>query len=250
MTHDLKNKVVLITGGSSGIGKATAIHFAEHGANVSFSFKDNQVGAEETLKILQEHGVKAQTIKADLTKDQQAQNLVQTTINEFGHIDILINNAGRYIEGDEWNGNADTWAKSIQQNLISVMSVSKYTVEHMQSRNQGVIVNVASRHGFNGQHDALTYASAKAGIINITQAYAKIMSPWGRANSVAPGAVRAGYWVTAPHNELQENIDGTLLKQFVEPKDIAQTIIFLSSQQSRMITGQNIVIDAGFMINK
>lgn len=130
------------------------------------------------------------------------------------------------------------------------MSVSKYAIEHMQTRKKGSIVNIASRHGMSGQHDALTYAAAKAGIINITQAYAKLLAPWGRANSVSPGAVRAGYWATAPQDELDENIEGTLLESLVEPEDIANAVVFLSSDQAKMITGENLVVDAGFLAKK
>jgi 3-oxoacyl-[acyl-carrier protein] reductase len=244
----MKNNIALITGASSGIGQATALQLAKAGANIAFSYKDNKEGADKTVEELEKLGVKALAIQADLTQDSDAKNLVEKTIEAYGRIDVLVNNAGRYIEGDEWNGEADTWEKTLKQSLTSAMSVSKYVVEVMQKQQSGVIVNVASRHSLYGQYDAIAYAAAKSGIVSITQAYAKLMAPWGRANAVSPGAVRAGYWINAPKEELDESIEGTLLKKIIEPEDIADTILFLASDKSRMITGQNIVVDAGFTL--
>ncbi len=235
----LKGKVALITGGSSGIGAATAKLFTQEGAGVVISYKDNKAGADKVGAI---------AIQADLTIETDAENLVKSTLEHFGKIDILVNNAGRYINGDEWNGNSGIWERSLQQNLVSAMSVSKHVIEIMQRHKSGVIINVASRHSVSGQHDALSYAAAKAGIVSITQAYAKLLAPYGRANAVSPGTVRAGYWLTAPKKELDENIAATPLNKFVEPEDIAETILFLASDKSRMITGQNIIVDGGYTL--
>jgi 3-oxoacyl-[acyl-carrier protein] reductase len=242
----LKNKVALITGASSGIGKATALLLAKEGAKIFFSYKENKDGAENVMSEIKNLGADVDSIQSDLIDDSAAKLLVESAYKKYGQIDILINNAGRYINGDEWDGTSDTWEQTLKQSLISAMSTSRYTIEIMRKQKTGVIVNIASRHSLYGQYDALAYAAAKAGIVNITQAYAKLMSPWGRANAVSPGAVRAGYWVNAPEEELEESIQGTLLKTIIEPEDIAETVLFLSSDKSRMITGQNIIVDAGF----
>lgn len=244
----LNDKVVLITGASSGVGRATALLCAKEGASVVFSYKQNKDGADETCKEIERLGSKCLTIQANLCNDSEAKRLVEEAVKKFGKIDVLVNNAGRYIGGDEWDGDSVIWEQSLNQSLVSVMSVSKYAIKHMQEKQSGTLVNVASRHSLFGQMDALAYASSKAGVVNITQAYAKLMAPWGRANAVSPGAVRAGYWKAAPQEELEENIQGTLLKKIIEPEDIADTILFLASEKSRMITGQNIVVDAGFVI--
>ena len=244
----LKDKIVLITVASSGVGMATALLCAIEGASIAFSYKQNKEGAEEVCKKLEKLGAKCSAFQADLSNDAEAKELVEKTLKQFGRIDVLVNNAGRYIGGDEWDGKSEVWHQSLGQSLVSVMSVSKYAIKHMQEKQLGVLVNVASRHSLFGQMDAISYASSKAGVVNITQAYAKLMAPWGRANAVSPGAVRAGYWKTAPQDELNENIEGTLLKKIIEPEDIADTIVFLASDKSRMITGQNIVVDAGYVI--
>lgn len=244
----LKDKVVVITGASSGIGAATALLFAKNGTNVVISYKDNKKGAEEVDSKIKEFNSDVLVVQADLTNDPDAKELIEKAVARFGKIDILVNNAGRYIGGDEWNLDAKIWEESLRQNLLSTMSVSKYAVEIMQKQKLGVIVNIASRHSISGQLDAISYAAAKAGIVNVTQAYAKLMAPWGRANSVSPGTVRAGYWLRATKEELNMNLAVTPLKKLIEPEDIANAVLFLASEKSRMITGQNIIVDGGYSL--
>ena len=229
-----KDKIVLITGGSSGIGKATALLFAQNGADIIITYKSNKSGAEEVINKIKELGRKAMAIKADLIKERQAKKVVEKTLKEFGKIDVLVNNAGRYIDGDEWNGTSKVWIKSLEQNLVSMMSVSKYVIEVFQKQKSGVMVNVASRYSFEGQFDSISYAASKAGVANITQGYAKLLSPWGRANTVSPSAVRAGYWLTAPKEELEKKEN-----RLIQPESVAKKILFLASNEAKDINGQN-----------
>jgi meso-butanediol dehydrogenase/(S,S)-butanediol dehydrogenase/diacetyl reductase len=173
-----------------------------------------------------------------LIKERQARKAVEKTVKEFGKIDILVNNAGRYIDGDEWNGTAKIWIKSLEQNLVSVMSVSKYVIGVFQKQKSGVMINVSSRYSFEGQYDSLSYAAAKAGVVNITQGYAKLLAQFGgRANAVSPSAVRAGYWLTAPKEELEKKEN-----KLINPESVAQKIVFLASEDARNINGQNFPI--------
>lgn len=227
----MQDKVVIITGGSSGIGEATAQLFAEAGAQVVITYKSNESGAQ---KVAEKTGALA--IQADLRQEQDAQKVITSTIKKFGKIDILINNAGRYISGDEWNGSAEIFQESLSQNLISVMNMSKYALEIFLQQQSGVIVSVASRYSTDGQYDAISYAAAKAGIANITQAYAKLLAPFGRANCVSPSAVRAGYWLTAPTEELNAQ------NNLIEPNTVAEKIFYLASDEAKEINGQNIFI--------
>lgn len=244
----LMGKIALITGGSSGIGRATALAFAQEGANIVISYKENVGGAKSTILDLEKYGIGAIAIQSDLANDQDAKNLVLKTIEKFGKIDILVNNAGRYIDGDEWDGTADIWEESLKQSLASLINISKYTTYEMQLKKSGVIVNIASQHSLYGQYDNSAYSTAKTNIANITQTSARLLAPWGRANTISPGAVRAGYWMSGPNQEVEEKIEGTLLKQIIEPEDIAKVVLFLATDNSRMITGQNLIVDAGFTI--
>ena len=234
-----KDKVVLVTGGSSGIGAMTALLFAEQGADVAITYKSNKEGAENVVQKAKAFGRNAICVQADLTQEENARRAVEQTMTEFRKIDILVNNAGRYVDGDEWDGSSEIWSESLQQNLVSMMSVSKYVIEIFQKQGSGVMVNVASRHGMGGEPDALSYAAAKAGVINITQAYAKLLAPFGRANAVSPSATDAGYWHTAPKEELEATLARRPNHKLVDPKTVAKKVLFLASEEERDITGQN-----------
>lgn len=237
------DKVVLITGGSSGIGEATALEFARKGADVVFTYKSNKAGATKVMAEIEKMGRKTLAIKADLTKDKQAKKVIDKAIKAFGKIDVLVNNAGRYIDGDIWDGPSKVWTKSLEYNLLSMMNISRYAIEVFQKQKSGVMVNVASRHGMHGMWDALSYSAAKAGVINITETYSKILAPFGgRANSVSPWATNVGYWLTAPKAELDELLAETPNHKLVEVSTVAQKIVFLASDEARDINGQNIPI--------
>jgi 3-oxoacyl-[acyl-carrier protein] reductase len=231
-------KTILVTGGSSGIGATTAVMFAKNGANVAITYKENKEGAENVIAEIEKLGQKALSIQADLINETEAKNAVDETVKMFGRIDVLVNNAGRYIDGDEWNGTSDIWVKSLQQNLVSVMNVSKYVIEVFQRQKNGVIVNLSSRYSTDGQFESLSYAAAKAGVVNITQAYAKLLAPFGRANAISPGAVRAGYWLRASKEETEAQ------GRLIEPEQVAEKILFLASDNAKDINGQNIQITA------
>jgi len=234
-----ENKIVLITGGSSGIGEATSLSFAKNKADVVITYKENKEGADKVVQGIEKLGQKALAIQADLINEDEAKKVVEETMAKFGKIDVLVNNAGRYVDGDEWNGPSAVWLKSLQQNLISVMNISKYAVEIFQKQKSGVMVSVASRHGIHGMSDGLSYSAAKSGVINISEIYAKLLTPFGgRANAVSPGAVRAGYWLMAPKDELEAQ------GKLIEPEMVAEKILFLASDEARKINGQNISITA------
>ncbi|MES2225779.1 MAG: SDR family oxidoreductase [Patescibacteria group bacterium] len=234
-----EGKVILVTGGSSGIGACAALLFAEEGGDIAFSYKSNEAAAAEIAAKIKGLGRRVLVIQADLVNENEAKEMVARVMDEYGRIDILVNNAGGYIEGDEWNGTVEIWTRSLSQNLISTMSVSKYVLEIFQKQKSGVMVNIASRHGMTGDYFALSYAAAKAGVINITQAYAKLLEPFGRANSVSPSATHAGYWLTAPQQELEETLAARPDHKLVEPETVAKKIVFLASPEAREITGQN-----------
>jgi 3-oxoacyl-[acyl-carrier protein] reductase len=236
----LKDKTAIITGGSSGIGAATAILFAKQGANVVITYKENEKGANEVAEKIKNLGKEALIVQADLINEMDAKKVVDETMKKFKQIDILVNNAGRYINGDEWNGPSELWIESLQQNLVSAMSMSKYTIEIFQQQKSGIIVNVSSCHSGSGKYDSISYGAAKAGMVNMTQSHAKLLRSFGRANCVSPGAVNAGYWLTAPKEEIEANLATKFFGKFSEPEDIAEIILFLAAHKSSMNTRQNI----------
>jgi len=238
---DLKNKIVLVTGSSRGIGKAIALLFAKKGAKVIVNYSKSEKEANEVVNEIKNIS-DCIAIKCDVSNENQVKKMIEKIIQKYGRLDILINNAGKYIDGDEWNGSSDIWEETLRQNLISAMNTSKYAAQIFIKQKSGAIVNIASRHSVSGQFDALAYAASKAGIVSITQAYAKLLAPFAKVNSVSPGATRAGYWLHAPKEELEE-ITSKHDKKLIEPEEIANVVLSLFSPEHSNVNGQNIIVD-------
>lgn len=164
----MKGQVVLVTGGSSGIGKSIVLLFAKGGARVIFSYKDNLDGAKGLLGLATKVKGEIYFEQADLCKQADGVRLVESVVKRFGRIDILVNNTGRYLDGDEWDADMAIWVDSLKQNFLGAVNVSKNAIEIMKRQKSGVIVNIASRYSVSGQYDALTYSAAKAAIVNMT----------------------------------------------------------------------------------
>ena len=237
----LKNKIALVTGSSRGIGKAIALMLSKEGAKVIVNYSKSEKEANEVLKEIKKNsdGI---AIKCDVSDEKAAKEMIDRILKKFGRIDILVNNVGKYIDGDEWNGSSEIWEETLKYNLIPAMNVSKYVIEIFQKQKSGIIVNIASRMSVSGKFDAIAYSAAKAGIVSITQSYAKLLSPFGRANAISPGAVKAGYWLRAPKEELEQTIATLPKKRLIEPEEIANKVLFLVSDESKEINGQNILM--------
>lgn len=245
----LKNKVAIITGSSSGIGASTAVQFAKEGAKVVVNYLSNSEGAEKIKNEIEKSGGEAILIQANISIEADAKRLIEETIKHFGTLDILINNAGKFNHQDCWNGSFDAWQETIANNLFSALNCSKFAGEYFLKNKKGVIVNIASRFGLVGDFEAITYGASKAGIINITKAYAKLLAPFGRANCISPGPVKTGYWATEEAQQLiPETIKDIPLGKLAEVEDIVNGILFFSCDDSKMITGQNLQIDGGFTL--
>jgi 3-oxoacyl-[acyl-carrier protein] reductase len=235
-----KNKVVLVTGSSRGIGRATALLFAKEGAKLIINYSKSEKEANQVVQEINKIS-EAISIKCDVSNEEHVKKMFQEILLKFGRLDILVNNAGKYIDGDEWNGNSKIWEETLRNNLISVMNTSKYAAEIFIKQKSGIIINIASRYSVSGQFDSLAYSASKAGIVNITQSFAKLLSPFGRANCISPGPVRAGYWLRAPKEELDALLKH--YKRLLEPEEIAEKVIFLTSNESLGINGQNILMN-------
>jgi len=244
----LQNKVAIVTGASSGIGAATAIKFAAEGAKVVINYHSNRAGAEEVYNKIKKLGGQAIFVQADITREADAKKLIDAALSEYSDLDILVNNAGKYVDNDEWNGEFIAWQETLNLNLITALNCSKHACNYFINAKKGILINLASRFGVIGDEYGIAYGAAKAGIINITKAYAKVLAPYGRANAVSPGATKAGYWATAPESEVEAVKEKILLKSLNEIGDIANAILFLACDDSRMITGQNIIVDGGYTL--
>ena len=187
----MNNKVVLVTGSSRGIGKATIIEFAKRGYNCVINYIKSDDEAN-TLKeeLEKEYSIKALSIKADVSNENEVKEMVSKIISEFGHIDVLVNNAGIAIDKDFEDRTVEDWNKTLTTNLIGPFLVSKHVGEVMLKQESGKIINISSTNGINSFFPtSIDYDASKAAVINLTHNLAIQFAPYVNVNSVAPGWV-------------------------------------------------------------
>ncbi len=247
----LKGKTAVVTGGASGIGEATALLFAENGCNVVVSDLQEEKGNNLVQKIRQLNG-KAIFVKADVSKPQDCEILVNKTIAAFGSLDIAFNNAGI---GGESNAIADMsiegWKKVIDVNLNSVFYCMKYELMQMQKQGNGAIVNNSSILGQVGFANAAAYVAAKHGIIGLTQNAALEYSAKGiRINAIGPAFINTPLLTEAG---MDDNVKQTVLVpmhpigRLGEPREVAELVVWLSSDKASFITGSYYAVDGGYL---
>ncbi len=243
---DIKNKVVVITGSSSGIGKATALRFAQEGAKVVVNYHVNKEGGEETVKEIKDAGHEALLVKADVSNPQEVEQLFKTAVDTFGTVDILINNTGISEEKPFLEMTFEDISKTINTDLVSAMLCSQAALKIMQERGAGKILSTSSIRGAEHGGRAVIYAAAKAGINSFTKTLAKQVAPNIQVNAVGPGFVKTRGYDKRSAEQIKEFLDGTLLKRWVTLDEIADTFIFLAKNDA--MTGQVIYVDAGFLL--
>jgi len=243
----LKDKIVLITGSSSGIGKTTALRFAKEGAKVIINYNINKKGAEETLNEVKKLGTEGLIVQADVTKPKEVEILFKTVIEKFGTIDVLINNAA--IGTDKvpfMEAKYEDILEMINTDLISAMLCSQQAVRIMEKQGYGKILNTSSVRGAEYGGRAIVYAAAKAGINSFTKTLAKQVAPKIHVNAVAPGFVKTRSYDKMTKEMIDFFINQTYLKRWITADEIADTFVFLAKNDG--LTGQVIYVDGGFTL--
>ena len=253
-THfDLKGKVALVTGASSGIGRATAMALAASGADVAINFNRNESGAEAARAEIVNAGGKAIVVQADVTKAADVQSLVKQTEREFGPIDILVNNAGSLIERLKILELSDErWDEVMDLNLKSAFLCSKAVAETMINRKSGSIVNVSSIAGRNGGAlGSIHYSTAKGGIITFTKGLAKELAPHGvRVNAVSPGVIATPFHEQFSSADMMKAYIGMIpLGRIGQPEEVASVVCFLASDAASFLVGETIEINGGMFMD-
>jgi NAD(P)-dependent dehydrogenase (short-subunit alcohol dehydrogenase family) len=250
---DLSGKVALVTGASSGIGRATAIALAEQGAAVAINYNQNQTGAEETRQRVLAAGGRAALIRADVSNSGQVRSMVERVVSELGPIDILVNNAGSLIERLKiLELSEERWDQVIDVNLKSAFLCSQAVVASMMERRAGVIINVASIAGRNGGGPgAIAYATAKGGLITFTKALAKELAPYGiRVNAVAPGVIATKFHDQFSTPEMIRAFTASIpLGRTGTAEEVAWVIAFLASSAASYLTGETVEINGGMLMD-
>ncbi|MEW5759065.1 MAG: 3-oxoacyl-[acyl-carrier-protein] reductase [Candidatus Omnitrophota bacterium] len=240
-------KVVLITGGSRGIGKAIVEKFANSGFKVAFTYNKNANLAQEIVTDLNNSDIIA--LQADVSDFNRAKEVVKEVKARFGQVDILVNNAGIKIDKSFLMMTQDDWRQVVTTNLDGVFSYAKAVMFDFLKRSSGNIINISSISGVIGLPGQVNYSASKAGIIGFTKALAKEVAKQNiRVNAVCPGFIETEMLDTIPQNLKDNLIQAIPLKRVGNIKEVADLVYFLASPDSSYITGQVIVIDGGLSL--
>ncbi|WP_424962228.1 3-oxoacyl-[acyl-carrier-protein] reductase [Ekhidna sp.] len=244
----LEGKTALITGASKGIGKAIAEQYAAQGANVAFTYLSSIEKGEALEKELASKGIKAKGYRSDASDYQAAQDLINSVVEDFGSLDILINNAGITKDNLLMRMSEEDWDAIQNINLKSCFNTVKAACRTMMKQRSGSIINMSSVVGVKGNAGQANYAASKAGIIGFTKSVALELGSRGiRCNAIAPGFIETEMTDALDEKTVQSWRDAIPLKRGGSPEDVANACVFLGSDMSSYITGQTIQVDGGML---
>src|SRR5947209_4826360 len=244
----MNTQVVLITGGLTGIGRATALAFAKEGAQVVVSGRRDEEG-QKLVSEIRKAGAEAEFIRADVRHEEDVRNLIDKTVERFGRLDVAVNTAGTEgVPGPVTEQTADSYAATFDTNVLGTLLSMKHELRVMLAQGSGSIVNVSSTFGQTGGAGASLYAASKHAVEGLTQSAALEAAGSGvRVNVVAPGPIDTGMLTRFTGTDARKAalIAGVPLKRVGLPDEIAQVIVFLASNKSAFITGATIAVDGG-----
>lgn len=247
------SKVVAITGGAQGIGRAIALQFAEEGYYISLVDVNKEAGFE-VIQMIRQQGGKAMFMCADVSDEQAVRKWIQLTIEDLGGFDILINNAGIGIGGSLFQLSLADFDRVLSVNLRGTFICSKYAAQWMESNGSGSIINIASTRALMSEANTEAYSASKGGILALTHAMAVSLGGSGiRVNAISPGWIETRDWKFSPNAVQPQHSKQDRLQHPVgrvgKPEDIAHACLFLADEKAGFITGQNMIIDGGMTIN-
>ena len=244
-----ENKVALITGATRGIGKEIALELAANGFDIAVNYRNEQAGMEELKKEIEKNNVRCEFVKADVANFEDCESMVKETIEKFGKIDVLVNNAGITKDGLIMRMKKEDFESVIDVNLTGTFNVTRNVIPHMLKQRSGRIINVSSVVGVAGNAGQTNYSASKAGIIGFTKSLAKeVASRNILVNAIAPGFIDTDM-TSVLSDAVEEGINAQIpLKRMGTPKEVAKVVKFLSSEDSSYVTGQVINIDGGMVM--
>ena len=254
MTGKLTGRVAIITGATSGIGKATALLFASEGADLVITGRRAELG-QRVAEECRLKGVRSAFVQADHTRPEDCERVVAETLRLFGKIDILFNNAGIVLNGTAETTSEEDWNYLMALNVTAVWRMSRLVLPHMRAQGKGVIVNNASDWGVVGAADALAYATSKGAVVLLTKSMALDHAAEGiRVNAVCPGDTLVDRWIeqgyfkdsgAVTYEQASAEAGYLPMKRFGRPEEIARAVLFLACDDSSFVTGATLLVDGG-----
>lgn len=246
----LENKVAIVTGAGSGIGRGIALKFLAEGAKVVLA-DWNLENAEQTIKIAKKDDRAAFVLKVDVSQENEMKELIDKTETDFGGLDIMVNNAGIFLADLADQATGESWSRQIEVDLKSVWLGSKYALLEMKKVKKGKIINISSVAALVGFNGSFSYSAAKGGVTAITRQMALDYASFGiNINAIAPGAIETSMSkpVLNDPEMLKQVLSQIPFGRIGQPEDIANAALFLASDESNYITGQVLVVDGGWTI--
>ena len=244
-----ENKVALITGATRGIGKEIALELAENGFDIAINYRSEKDVNDEVKNEIEKNGVRCEFVKADVSDFEQCESMVKDTIEKFGRIDVLVNNAGITRDGLIMRMKKEDFESVIDVNLTGTFNVTRNVIPYMIKQRSGRIISLSSVVGVAGNAGQTNYSASKAGIIGFTKSLAKeVASRNILVNAVAPGFIDTDM-TKVLSDSVKEGIHAQIpLRRMGTPREVAKVVKFLSSEDSSYITGQVINIDGGMVM--
>ncbi len=243
------SKTVIVTGASKGIGAATAIYFANKGYNVVINYNESYQSASLLSRSLNEQGCNTVAIKANIANKLDAQRLIRETVDRFGSVDVLVNNAGVSFIGTITDTDEYDSDRIFDINLKGVYNCCKAVTPYMVNQKSGKIINISSMWGQVGASCEVAYSASKAGVIGLTKALAKELAPSGiTVNAIAPGLIETSMNNDISAEDLSAFVDEIPIGRMGSPNEIAAAIYFLASNEADYITGQILGINGGYVM--
>lgn len=245
----LQDKVAIITGGDSGIGRAVAVHFAREGADVVIVFRSEKEDAEETKGLVEEKGRRALLIQTDVGSESNCIDIVNQTLAQFGKLDIVVNNAAIQVPHQDLTEiTAEQWEETFRVNIHAQFYLSKAALPHLKAG--ASVINTASVNAYKGHKQLVDYTSTKGAIIGFTRSIALQWAEKGiRVNAVAPGPIWTPLIPSTMHKGLDEFGQEVPMKRAGQPAEVAPCYVFLASEDASYITGQCLHPNGGYILN-
>lgn len=245
----LEGKVAVVTGASRGIGRAIALKLASLGATVVVNYNGSREKAEKVKQEIEDNGGNASIYQCNVSDYEACQNMIQSIIEEYGRIDILINNAGITRDGLLMKMSEADFDQVIDTNLKGAFNTTRFVTRQMLRQKSGRIINMASVVGVTGNVGQVNYAASKAGIIGLTKATAREVASRGiTVNAIAPGFIETDMTDVLPDKVKEASVSQIPLGKFGKPEQVAAAVAFLSSDDAGYITGQVLNVDGGMVM--